>query len=167
MAEVLLDQRIRQRAGLVESGLVATLALGFLSLPVLVALNWAIVGEAEVAVAALVVPAAVVAGVIGAWRVFGRERVISDNEALHAIRQLGPIRREHVVSFAEIAEVLAPDRNRRDLQSDAFGVGHRAILVKSRSGAVRCGFCLPEDDARQVAQRIDELVDERRRRTRG
>jgi hypothetical protein len=125
------------------------------------------VGPAEAAVILFLSPIILLAVVIVAWRVCGRERIASEDDVLRVTRNIGPIARSVSVPLSGITRVSLADVGRREMQNNVFGIGHPALVLECGSAITRCGIALGPGEAAALAGQIQRLAEERRRRTRG
>ena len=167
MAEVLLNRPRRDTASGIGTALLAAWVIAFSILPAYAILHPEFVGVAEAAVSLLLLPIVVVAGFILAWRVFGREEIVADDDVLRVTRHLGPFNRKVAVALSDVQRVSVYPVGRREMQNDVFGIGHATLLLECVSSQVRCGITLGPGEAADLAGRIETLRDLRRRRTRG
>jgi hypothetical protein len=166
MPDILTSRRMSQLAGGIENLLLAVFVLGFGFLPVYSALHPQFVGPAEVGVSLFLLPVALIAGFILAWRLFGQEKIAIADDTLLVIRSVGPFTRTVSVPLAEISRVSVLCAGRRAIQSRVFGVGYPAVQVEGSSSRVRCGLALGPAEGADLARQIETAVETRRRRTR-
>jgi hypothetical protein len=158
MTHVILDNPRRRSADLTGTLLVCGQAIGFGVLPILVLVSpkhWSVMWS-EWLIVVLAAIVSLLGAAIAAWRVLGREVIALDGGVLHVNYTAGFFRRSVRLPLTPTTEVRLKLPNRSELPNNAFGVGHRPVIVRNAAGKLRCGMGLGEQQAEALAKHIRE-----------
>lgn len=168
VAELLLARSRSSSAGLLETALLACVAAGFGILPAVAVLHPEIaLSQGEIVLTWILLLTTILGAAVVAWRLFGSESIQVDGDTVLISQRLAFLSRSRRVPLAEVTEVSVPAFDRTQLQNNIFGVGHPAILIQHGTSVTRCGLALNPVEATHLAERLRDLAEERRRRTRG
>lgn len=156
MTDIILNNPRRGRAEFFGTLLIMGQAIGFGILPVYALLHPQYGAPPEWLIAALAAVVSLLAASIAVWRLFGREIVLLDGAVLRVHYIVGLLQRHLSLPLTKATEVRVVSPGRSEMPNDAFGVGHRSVLVRSGTGQLRCGMALTHQEAETLAQRIRE-----------
>jgi hypothetical protein len=158
--EIVLDHK-RSQAGLTwEAILLGAQAIVYAILPVLLVLNphldspllWFIGGPLLVASALCVF--------LTLWLAIGRERIVLHDCRALVVWRIGVLKWTQSIPLQAVTNISILPRGHREVQSDVFGFGHRALLIATPARRLRCCVSIADVQVASVASRLRAAVRE-------
>jgi hypothetical protein len=152
MRDVLLDRNAQHGRWLDVMGIVAfgglagiLPALAMIYRVPMVPLEWVMVG--------LFATIPLLAALVTALHVFGKELLVLDGDRLYSSRRAGPWGHAWSVALEDITLLRVPGLG-REMMQHSWGVGVPALVVKTRSRTRRCCFAVYPPEAEAIASKI-------------